>query len=150
MKTRHIRNNGFMLVEASISLALLFALTVLVILVAIEASKAYFIGRNMTEGAEIAARALATAYHNDPSCNVDGTQNAIFTSIRIPNMINNNAQFTITQWNTTPNPPTNPKIVTVQVDYVAGGGSPPLPQYPSPNPLNIKLLVSGQATYALQ
>lgn len=145
------RQRGAMLAEAACSFALIFPLLILVIFVTIEASYAYTIGSNMNQAASLAARALAVYYQTNPEVVTNTSQQqAIFSNIRIPNMVSGNNQFSIPSggWNLTSSPPT----VTVIVQYLPGQGSPPLAPFPNPDPLNLgsAFVISVPATYRLQ
>src|SRR5581483_11498119 len=95
MTFRHLRKQkGITLVEfaaaASLYLPLLFA----IIFVIMETSAAYVIKTNIDAAAKQAGRSLAHAYGMDPTVATDSAkQQAIFTEIRIPAYVANNAQF---------------------------------------------------------
>lgn len=144
------RNQAGSLVEAICGFALLFPLLVLIVFVTIEASQAYVIGRYMNEGATMAARALAEEYHYNHNLPSDAaTQQAIFSNIRIQNMISSNQQFQVSaqDWQTT----NDPKYVTVHVTYIPGVGNPPNPPFPNPNILNLgsAFAITVSSTYRL-
>lgn len=122
--------------EAVTALALFVPILVVVIYATIQATNAYVIAENMTQGAQTAARALSEEYMLHPSIVTDSAaQQAVFYNIRIPKMISSNSQFSIPAngWQTA----VEPKTVTVIVTYIPGAGSPPLPPYPNPNILNL-------------
>ena len=105
-------------------------LIVLIVLVTIQASIACVISGKMTQGAHLAARALATQYGTTPSIAVDGTmQQSVLTNVRIQNYVADNGQFEFnnTSWQTTATPPT----VTVSCNYIPGVGNPPLAPFPT-------------------
>lgn len=142
---------GMTLSEAACALGLLTPVLLFVSLVVIEASRAYVIGTAMVNGAALAARSMAEYYRTNPEVAVTTSkQQAIFTNIRIPNMISSNSQFSIPAggWNLTATPPR----VTVVVTYLPGQGSPALPSFPSIDPLKLgsNFVISESATYALQ
>lgn len=146
------RSKGAILVEASSAMVVMFPLLVLVIFVTLEASYAYVIGRNMNNAAFLAARALGNRYQQNPNIVTDtAAQQAIFSSIRIPNMVSGNGQFQIPPgnagWNTASSPPT----VTVVVTYTPGMGTPALPAFPNPDPLKLgaAFRISSSASYRL-
>jgi Flp pilus assembly protein TadG len=123
-----------------------------IILVIIESSFAYNISRNMNIAAALAARGLAAQYELDSGLPSNTTeQQAVFSGIRITNMVNSNNQFTIPNgsagWNTGATPPT----VTVKVKYLSGQGSPALPSFPNPDPLGLgsAFVIQSTATYRL-
>lgn len=142
------RRRGAVMAEAVSALAVMFPLLVLIIFVTLEASYAYVIGRNMNNAAFLASRALGLKYQTYPGIVTDtAEQQAIFSTIRIPNMVSGNAQFTIMNWNTAASPPT----VTVQVTYLPGQGTPALPSFPNPDPLNLgaAFRIGSSATYRM-
>lgn len=136
--------------EAVTALALFVPVFVVVVYVTIQATNAYVIAENMTQGAQTAARALSEEYRMHPNIVTDtNAQQAIFYNIRIPKMISSNSQFSIPNngWQTA----VEPKTVTVIVTYIPGAGSPPLPPYPNPNLLNMSsaFRIAIPATYKL-
>lgn len=151
MGNRHGRSvGGSLLVEAVSALAMLSPVFLVMIFVVIEASQAYVIGTAMTQGAGLAARALADYYQTNPEVVYSSSeQQAVFTNIRIAGMISSNAQFSIPPggWNLTATPP----HVTVVCSYLPGQGSPTLGSYPSIDPLALgtRFVVSSSATYSL-
>lgn len=111
-------------------------LIVLIVLVTIQASIACVISGKMTQGAHLAARALATQYGTTPSIAVDSTmQQSVLTNVRIQNYVADNGQFEFsnTSWQTTATPPT----VTVTCNYIPGVGNPPLAPFPTFDPLGL-------------
>lgn len=140
---------GFGLSEAAATMALMLPVLIFVLMVIMEVSQACIISAQMTAGASMAAQALAVYYHNDPEVATTASeQQAIFTNIRIPSYINSNSQFQITNWNLSGSVNT----VTVTCTYLSGEGSPPLPNFPSFNPLKLGSLftITSTATYRLQ
>lgn len=147
---RKSRNASGMLAEAVSSLALLLPLIVVIVFVAIQGSNAYVIARHMNQGAQIAARSLAEEYRTNKDLDTDtNAQNAIFSQIRLKDMIASNTQFTIPSggWQTN----TDPKTVTVICTYIPGAGNPALPPFPNPNILGLgaSFKISMSATYRL-
>jgi hypothetical protein len=144
------RNRDGVIAEAVSALAIFMPIFVIIIYVTIQATNAYVIAENMTQGAQAAARALSEEYRNHPDIATStAKQQAIFYNIRIPNMISSNSQFTIPTngWQTA----TDPKTVTVVVSYLPGVGSPPNPSFPNPNLLNLEagFRIAIPATYKL-
>lgn len=135
MKTLTNRSNrGSVLSESVVSVALMVPLTVITILVALEASRAFVISEGMTQAAVLACRAIAYEYKTNKSIVTDPeAQQSIFSNIRIINMVHSNSQFKIAGWNLTQ----DPKTVTVQTTYIPGEGTPPLPAFPSTGTLNL-------------
>ena len=124
---------------------------VLVIFVALEAGYAFVLAKSLSEGAGMASRALAYEYRANPQIATDSTsQQAIFSRIRIENVISGNEQFEIPSggWQVS----AEPKTVTVVVKYLPGKGSPALPAFPDPDPLNLgsAFTVAVTSTYRLQ
>ncbi len=128
------RSRGSVLCESVVAIALMVPLTVLTILVALEASRAFVISEGMTQAAVLACRAIAYEYKTNKAIVTDSqSQQSIFSNIRIANTVHSNSQFKITGWNLTQ----NPKTVTVQATYIPGDGTPPLPAFPSNDVLNL-------------
>lgn len=147
---RKLRNSHGMLAEAVSALALLLPLIVLIIFVAIQGSNAYVIARHMNQGAQIAARSLAEEYLvNKDIENDTSAQQAIFSEIRLKDMISANSQFSIPAngWQTQ----NDPKTVTVVCTYIPGVGNPPNPSFPNPDILGLgsNFTISMSATYRL-
>ena len=145
---RPSRNNqGAMIAEAGATMALMLPILIVVIFVGLEASYAYLIKSSLSEGAREAARSLAIDYGLDPAiASSRSAQDAqVFNNIRINNIINNSQQFDNPVFNTASNPPT----VSVNVRYTSNQYG--LPQFPNPDPLNLKntLVIAGTATYRL-
>ena len=125
-----------MIAEAVAAMALFFPLFVLIICAGLEASYAYVIARNMSEGSYLAAQQMAAAYKSYPGIVRDSAaQQAVFSQIRIPNFVASNAQFYFPSnaWQTTGSLQT----VTVGCKYISGAGSPTLPQSPISDPLGL-------------
>jgi len=145
------RSSGAVLVEAVLSTCILLPIIILTIWAWIEISYAYIIGMNMTEAANLAARALAAEYYRDPTIAQDLLkQNLILSRIRIDNMVSSNAQFKIPDngWQIKKAILSSPESVTVTCTYTPGEGEPPLPNFPNPDPLNLrqKINISSSAT----
>lgn len=144
------RNSSGMLAEAVSSLALLLPVMLIIVFVAIQGSNAYVIARHMNQGAMIAARSLAEEYLvNNDIVTDTAAQQAIFSEIRLKDMISSNSQFSIPSggWQTA----TDPKTVTVVCTYIPGAGSPPNPPFPNPDILGLgaNFKVSMEATYRI-
>ena len=131
-----------------LGLTVVFPLIVLVTYVVMETSQAYMISQAMNQAAYLAAKGLANYYQTNPEV-ISNTieQQNIFSAIRFTNLISSNNQFQIAGWNTSNNPGT----VTVTVTYLSGQGSPPLPSFPNPDPLNLSSVftISSSSTCAL-
>ncbi len=139
------------MLEAVLSSCILMPVIILIIWAWLEIAYAYVIGINMTEAANLAARALATEYYRDPSITVSlQKQNKIFDRIRIAYMVSSNTQFTIPDgaWQVRKPFLQSPQSVTVVCTYLPGEGSPALPKFPNPDPLNLreKISISSSAT----
>jgi hypothetical protein len=142
------KNRGSILIESVVAIASIVPLTVLTILVALEASRAFTISGELTQGAVLTCRALSREYRTNREI-VTSTvaQQAIFSNVRIANLIHSNSQFEIAGWNLTQ----APKTVTVKVTYISGAGTPPLPAFPGTRVLNLGSLfrISQAVTYRL-
>lgn len=139
------------LLEAVLSSCILLPVIILIIWAWLEIAYAYVIGMNMTEAANLAARALASEYYRDPSVAVSlSKQNAILDRIRIACMVSSNSQFTIPDgaWQVRKPFLQSPRSVTVVCTYIPGEGTPPLPAFPNPDPLNLRqnISISSSAT----
>lgn len=149
MKTRMARRrHGSVLIESVIAISIILPLTVVIILVALEATHAYFIAGGMTQAAVLTCRALASEYRiNRLIVSDTAAQQSIFSNIRIANLVHSNTQFQITQWNVAQ----DPKTVTVKITYISGAGTPPLPSFPSTGTLNLgsAFQISQAITYRL-
>lgn len=149
MRRLKARNNrGSVLIDAVVSIALMVPLTVIAILVALEASRAFVLSGGMTQAGVLACRALSYEYKTNRAIVTDtAAQQVIFTNIRILNMVHSNSQFEILGWNLAQ----NPKTVTVKVTYIPGAGTPPLSNFPSTGMLNLgsAFQVSQAVTYRL-
>ena len=119
------------------------------LLVSLEATHAYVIARGLMEGAMLSSRALASEYRQNPNIVSDTTaQQNIFSNIRLSNLIHDNSQFQIVNWQLD----TDPKTVCVRVTYIPGAGDPALPAYPSIDPLGLGggFRISQTSTYRLR
>lgn len=146
------RRTGTTILETALSLALLVPILFTVIFVVLEYSYGYNINRNMNIAAALAARGLAAQYQTDSNLpNNSAEQQAVYSGIRITNMVNSNNQFSVPSgsagWNTSATPPT----VTVKVRYLSGQGTPALPSFPNPDPLGLgsAFVIQSSATYRL-
>ncbi len=148
-KTKRARGKrGSVLIESVMAASVMVPLTVVIILVALEASHAFFIAGGMTQASVLTCRALASAYRTNREIVTDTlAQQQIFSNIRLPNLVHSNSQFEIASWNLAQ----APKTVTVRVTYISGVGTPPLPTFPSTGTLNLGSLfrVSQTITYRL-
>jgi len=104
----------------------------------------------MNQGAMIAARSLAEEYLvNNDIANDSAAQDAIFSEIRLKDMISDNSQFTIPNggWQTA----SDPKTVTVVCTYLPGVGNPANPPFPNPDILGLggNFKISMSATYRI-
>ncbi len=142
-KERQNRSNGHprstcgaAVADTVATMVIFVPLIVLIVLVTIQASIACVISGKMTQGAHLAARALATQYGTTPSIAVDSNmQQAVLTNVRIQNYVADNGQFELnnTSWQTTATPPT----VTITCNYIPGVGNPPLAPFPTFDPLGL-------------
>lgn len=123
LRSTYKRSSGNVLIEAVVGIALILPISVLSILVALEASHAFVISRGMTEGAGLAQKALAMEYRTNKNVVTDSNvQQSIYSNIRIRDLIHDNSQFEIDRWNLD----TDPKTVSVRISYIPGAGTPPL------------------------
>jgi len=116
----------------------------------LEVAYAYVIGMNMTEAAQLAARALSDEYLKNPAIATSPQkQQAIFSRVRIPMMVSSNDQFSLSAdaWVTTK----LPRSVTVCCTFLPGEGDPPLPLFPNPDILNCRkqITISSSSTSPL-
>lgn len=144
-------SRGAALAEAVATIAIFVPIIVLIVLVTIQSSIACVISAKMAHGAHLAARALAAQYGTTQSISVDSVQQQkILTNVRIPSYVADNSQFELssTSWQTTAVPPT----VTVSCSYIPGVGTPPLPAFPTFDPLGLGRLfkIKSSATCRLQ
>lgn len=142
-------SRGSVLIESVVAIALMVPLTVMTVLVALEGSRAFVISGGMTEAAASACRALAREYKTNRTIVTDSAaQQAIFSNIRIVNMVHSNSQFEIEEWNLAE----VPRTVTVRVKYISGAGTPALSQFPGTGMLNLgsAFQISQTATNRLQ
>lgn len=147
-----IRPKGGAAVTETVATMVIFVpIIVLIVLVVVQASIACVISSKMTQGAHLAARALATQYGTNPSIAADkAMQQSILTNVRLQNYVTDNSQFDVddSSWQTTTTPPT----VTVTCTYLPGVGNPPLAPFPSFDPLGLgrSFKISAAATCRLQ
>lgn len=150
-KITRANNHGGALAETVTTIAIMLPVLVIALLVIIEASRACTISNQMTQGAYLAARELAINYHNYPEvATTPALQQAIFSNVRINNYVSGNAQFQLAGAGF--NVAGKPSTVTVSCTYLSGQGSPPLPSFPTCDPLKLGSLykITSTATYALQ
>lgn len=131
---RSRRRKGFAIAELAASLMLLLPLLVVVCYVAAEAMQLCMIKSVLNHGATVAARRLAIAYASDQGAAIANPENS-FSNLRVNNVIVDNRQFSVPPgtagWDLYSKPPT----VCVEVTYSSGLYG--LPQFPSPDPLNL-------------
>ena len=141
-------SDGASIVEAGAALTLLLPVMMLVLYVTLESSYAYLIKNSMNEASRMAARDLAIAYGQDSTIANDRSkeESSVFNNIRLPNMVNDSAQFTNVNWDLANSPAT----VSVTAVYTANRYS--LPPFPNPDPLNLggSFQVGATATYRLE
>lgn len=140
---------GSILCETVALIGLMLPIVLATIFVAIEASRAFTISRGMTEAAVLTCRALARNYKTDSDLVDDiSAQQEIFSSIRIANLVHDNSQFEITNWNLS----NQPYTVTVKVTYIPGAGEHQLSTFPTNSPLNLPstFQVAQAVTYRLE
>ncbi len=129
-------------------MVLLIPLVFLVLFVALEASKAYFIKESLAQGARQAARDLAVAYGQNSQIeyNPSMQDSMVFDNIRLAGVIASSEQFDAPVFNSGGSPPT----VTVTVHY--RGGQYGLPTFPNPDPLNLgsNFALDATSTYRLE
>lgn len=134
--------------EAAASMVVMVPLMVLLIFTALEVSYACFLLQNLAQAARTAARSLAVEYGADPD--IVGDRNLqdqlVFDFIRLPNVVNDSAQFDTPYFQTA----NQPHTVTVTVHYTGGQYS--LPLFPTPDPLRLGLQfpLTAQSTYRLE
>lgn len=142
------RRNGLTIAETAASMIILVPVLFMVLYVVIEASKAYYLKEALSQGARQAARDMAIAYASNH--NLEGNKSmqdqVVFDRVRIPNVINDSAQFDEAQFNSSAIPPT----VSVTVHYT--GGQYGLPTFPDPDPLRLgnTFHIQGTSTYRLE
>lgn len=149
-RRRQNRREGHALIsEFTAALCLMLPLAAATCLVVVEMSQAYMIHGALHQSALTAARRLAIAYGQNRAATL-ANPDAIFSTVRYLNIVNDNSQFTIPDgslgWNTTSNPPT----ITVLCTYHSNAhGCPP---FPNPDPLNLGNLIvlQSQATCRLE
>lgn len=125
-RTRHAQ----ILAESVVALTIFTPLIIFMIWAIIEVSYVYVIGIHMTEAAQLAAQALASQFQRDQAIERSQQKQAeILSNIRIPGMVQSNAQFTVESWQTRK----QPRSVTVVCTYIPGEGDPPLATFPNPD-----------------
>ena len=124
---------GLAITEFAAVLSILLPLLLLILYVGFQASLAWTIRTNLDIAARKAARNMAVEYGNSAALTTDTTaQQAIYTNVRIPNFVNDNAQFEAPIFNTSVQPGT----VTIKVNY-PGDGSHGLPRFPNPDVMHL-------------
>jgi hypothetical protein len=125
------------LAEAVLATCIFVPLIVFIVWGVLEVAYAYVIGINMTEAAQVAARALSDEFLKNPTiAQSPSQQQAILQRVRIPLMVSSNNQFSLgaNAWVTK----TIPRSVTVSCTYMPGEGNPALPPFPNPDILNCR------------
>lgn len=146
-KDRKIRNCTGSIVEFGGVLVLIVPLVMLLLFATYEFAYAFLIKSNIDNAAKNAARAMAIQYGQDSSLLTDSAaQQAVYSSIRIPNFVHANQQFS----NPVFKPAADPTSVTVSVTYT--GGQNGLPQFPNPDLLKLgaNFKIDGTYTYRLE
>ena len=134
--------SGATLVEGTTALMWFVPLTMLVLFVVMETTKAYQISRDLQIGAGLAARALATS----GSTTTPEQQAAILQNVTVGKSVVDPSQFYEVQWHRNNVPPT----VSVAVQYKSTGFKQP-PPFPDPDPLQLsaQFILKEQASYRL-
>jgi hypothetical protein len=142
------RSAGSAIVEGAAGLMILIPLLILIVYVVLEASHAYFIYGSLQQGAQEAARALATYPVGQPPGYVNfpltpGQIQAVLQPITVSGVINDPSQFTPTFIG----PPSSPTSVVVTVKYTSGQNG--LPVFPDADVLNLgsSFQLQASATY---
>ena len=143
------RRTGSSIVEAAAGLCILIPLLIMIVYVVLEVGHAYLIWAALQQGAQQAARLLATTYASHPSVvnNVSDQCKYGFDLIRTGQIINDSAQFSPALFL----PSTSaPKSVTVTVTYTSGKYG--LPPFPDADVLHLgsKFILQGSARYTLE
>jgi hypothetical protein len=144
------RSKGSVLAEAVLSCCIFAPILVFIIWGVLEVSYAYIIGLNMSEAAHLAARALADEFLRNPSIAKNPqAQQQILQTVRIPNMVSSNNQFSFPENAWVLN--SVPRSVTVQCTYIPGEGDPKLPAFPNPDLLHLreKVVIQSSSTSPL-
>jgi len=142
------RNTGSAIVEGAAGLMILIPLLILIVYVVLESSHAYFIYGSLQQGAQQAARALATYPVGQPPGYVNypltpAQIQATLQPITVVGVITSPAQFTPTFIG----PPSAPTSVVVTVQYTSGQNG--LPVFPDADVLNLgaSFQLQASATY---
>ncbi len=149
MKSKTLRSKkGAGIAETAASMSLMIPLLILIVFATVETTQAYLIQSSLAQGARRAARNLAIAYGQNPAVASSRSlqDSTVLQYIRIPNFINDNAQFDDPVFDIS----TNPHTVRVEVHYRSGQYG--LPVFPQPDPLNIadKITITAESTYRLE
>jgi hypothetical protein len=146
-KLRFQRNpKGLSIAETAASMVILIPILFVILFVIIECSKAYYLKDALSQGARQAARDMAIAYGQNKQFQYNRTlQDTVYSSVRIPQVINSNLQFDDAQFNSGVS-----QTVTVTVHY--RGGQYGLPKFPDPDPLKLgnRFQLDGTATYRVE
>jgi hypothetical protein len=142
------RNRGVSISEAGAAMVVVLPLVFLMIYVIVEISYAYLIEASLAQGAREAARNLAINYGQNPAIanNRSLEEAQVLDHVRIPNIINDSAQFDDVVWETAATPHT----VQVNVRYL--GNRYGLRAFPYPDPLKLggNFIISAESTYRLE
>jgi hypothetical protein len=143
-----MRNASGNISEFGAVLVIVVPLVIGLLFAGYEFAYGYMIKSNLDNAAKNAARAMAIAYGQDQTiASNQAKQQAVYTSVRVPNFVNANQQFSDPDFKPSGG---SPKSVTVTVSYLPGQFN--LPKFPSPDVLNLSptLRISGTYTYRLE
>lgn len=146
--SREMRTSSGNISEFAAVLVIVVPLVLALLFAGYEFAYGYMIKSNLDNAAKNAARAMAIAYGKDSTIATNHSkQQAVYDSIRVPNFVNANQQFSDPDFKPAGG---SPKNVTITVTYLPGQYN--LPQYPSPDVLNLSptLRISGTYTYRLE
>lgn len=142
------KRRGLVLAEATAALAVLLPVSVLLLFVISEMAYCYMVKTVLSDASRLAARTMAIQYGITPAIaggqDAQGLRDAVLNQIRIPNIIVNNEQFSVTF-----NTDMAVRTVHVDVDYQGGLWVPPLPM-PDPLGLGKDYRIHADATYRLE
>jgi hypothetical protein len=141
------RTRGVSLVEFTAALVLGLPLLITILYATLEASYLFSIRTNTDIAARQAARAMAIEFGKQPNFKTNtAAQQAVYTGIRIPNFVHNNAQFSDPVFSTT-----SPATVTVTCSYPPGGAY-GLPPFPNPDVFKLggTFTINSTATFGLE
>jgi hypothetical protein len=140
---------GITLVEFGAALVIGLPLVITIIYAVLEASYLFSIRQHINQAAGLASRALAIEYGRNPKIALapNGPEvQAVLTNIRIPNFVQDNAQFSTPSFN-----PTDPSSVTITCSYPPAGKY-GLPPFPNPDPFHLgkNFQIDATATFATE